>query len=137
MIEQGIHGRVSMISKRYTKANNKYMKNYDPSKASKFIVYLDASNLYGWAMSQPLPMSGFKWMDENDLENWKDFSDREGQGCILEADLEYPKELHDLHNDLPLAPERIEINKVKKLIPNLWHKKKYVFHHKILNRIVR
>jgi len=107
MIEQGIRGGVSMISKRYAKANNKYMgEKFNPNEKSKFIQYLDANNLYGWAMSLPLPVRGFKWM--TDLKNWREFSDQEGRGCILAVDLEYPKKLHDLHNEYPLAPERID-----------------------------
>jgi len=97
IIEQGICGGVSMISKRYAKANNKYMKDFNSKEKSKFIQRLDANNLYGWAMGQPLPVSDFKWMKEKDLDNWEEFP------CILEANLEYPKELHDLHNDYPLA----------------------------------
>ena len=84
------------------------------------------NNLYGWAMMQPLPVGDFKWMDERELEHWEDFP------CILEVDLDYPKDLHDLHNDYPLAPERLKIGGVEKLIPNLWEKKKYVLHHKNL-----
>jgi len=83
-------------------------------------------------MSLPLPVRGFKWM--TDLKNWREFSDQEGRGCILEVDLEYPKKLHDLHNEYPLAPERIEIKKIEKLIPNLNEKKKYVLHHKNLKQ---
>jgi len=70
-------------------------------------------------MSQPLPAGNFKWMTESLLENWREISSHEGRGCILEVDLEYPKELHDLHNDNPLAPERIVANKVEKFIPIL------------------
>jgi len=95
---------------------------------SKFIQYLDANNLYGWAMSQSLPVSNFKWMTESHLENWREIP------CILEVDLEYPKELHDLHNDYPLAPERIVVNKVEKLISNLWDKNKCVLHHRNLKQ---
>ena len=80
MIEKGVRGGVSMISKRHGKANNKYMKRgsttegrlgeeYDPSQPSKYITYLDANNLYGWAMSKPLPISNFKWM--KNLNNWR------------------------------------------------------------------
>jgi len=105
MIEQGIRGGVSMISKRYAKAN-KYMKDFNSKEKSKFIQYLDANNLYGWAMSQPLPVSDFKWMKEK-IEKWEEIP------CILEIDLEYPKELHDRHNDYPLAPERITVNRVE------------------------
>ena len=102
-----------MISTRYAKANDKYMVDFNSKEISKFIHYLDASNLYGWAMSQPLPVSGFKWMSKSQIEKWEQFSNQEGCGCILEVDLEYPKELHDRHNDYPLAPERITVNRVE------------------------
>ena len=109
MVEKGIRGGVSMISIRYGKANNKYMGDrFDFKKPSKYITYLDANNLYGWAMSKPLPTHGFKWMKKNELETW------ELHPCILEVDLEYPRDLHDLHSDYPLAPERVEVNKVEK-----------------------
>ena len=115
MVEKGIRGGVSMISNRYGKSNNKYMGNkFNPSEPSKYIQYLEANNLYGAAMSMKLPTSGFKWMNKYELNLWEKYP------CILEVDLEYPKELHDLHNDYPLAPERIMCgNKVEKLIPNL------------------
>ena len=129
MVEKGIRGGVSMISNRYGKSNNKYMGNkYNPNEPSKYIAYLDANNLYGWAMSKPLPTHGFKWMKVSELETW------ELHSCFLEVDLEYPKSLHDLHTDYPLAPEQIEVNKVDKLIPNLWNKKKYVIHYNHLKQ---
>ena len=78
-------------------------------------------------MSKPLPTGGFEWMNEEELGKWRNYP------CILEVDLEYPEESHDAHNDYPLAPERIKINKVNKLIPSLWNKKKYVFHYENLN----
>ena len=127
MVEKGIRGGVSMVSNRYSKANNKYMGNkFNSNEPSKYIQYLDANNLYGWAMSKPLPTHGFKWMNQYELNVW------EKTPCILEVDLEYPKELHDLHNDYPLAPEQIVVNKVGKLISNLCNKKKYVIHYKNL-----
>ena len=126
MVEKGIRGGVSMISTRYGKANNPYMKDYDPNQPTKFISYLDANNLYGWAMCKPLPTEDFEWMEKEELNNW------ENQPCILEVDLEYPEKLHDLHNDYPLAPERLIVNKVEKLIPNLNDKTKYVIHHETL-----
>jgi len=110
------------------------MKNFDPTEESKFIQYLDANNLYGWVMSQPLPLNNFKWMTENDQSNCLQISDQVGKGCILEVDLEYPKELHNLHNDLPLAPERVVVNKVEKLIPTLSDKKNYVLHESNLKQ---
>ena len=127
LFEKGIRGGVSMILNRYGKANNKFMgEKYDPWSPSKYLAYLDANNLYGWAMMKPLPVGDFKWMEEKELKNWKDFP------CILEVDLEYPRDLHDLHNDYPLAPERLKINNVEKLIPNLWDKEKYIVHHENL-----
>ena len=129
MVEKGIRGGVSMISNRYGKADNKYTgKSFIKKDPSKYIAYLDANNLYGWAMSKPLPTHGFKWMNENELETWELYP------CILEVDLEYPRSLHDLHSDYPLAPERVEVNKVDKLIPNLRDKKKYVIHYENLKQ---
>jgi hypothetical protein len=123
LVERGIRGGISTITKRHAIANNKYMANYDPKKESKYLPYLDANNLYGWAMSQPLPIKNFEWMNDSELEKWEEHS------CILEVDLEYPDDLHDLHNEYPLAPERITVNKTEKLIPNLNNKVKYVLHH--------
>ena len=132
MIEKGIRGGVSMISNRHGKANNKYMgKSFIDTMISIYIMYLDANNLYGWAMSKPLPTHGFEWMKVDELETW------ELHSCILEVDLEYPKNLHDLHNDYPLAPEQIMVNKVSKLIPNLGNKKKYVLHYENLKQYLR
>ena len=136
MIEKGIRGGISIISNRYGKANNKYMKDFNKSELSKYLMYVDANNLYGWAMSQKLPVHSFKWMSNKKIENL--FNNQivqvwEKTPCILEVDLEYPEELHDLHNDYPLCPERVECDKgVKKLIPNLRHKNNYVVHYKTL-----
>ena len=81
---------------------NEYMgTEFDPAEESKFISYLDANNLYGWAMSKQLPTSGFKWMTDNDLDDSKHLS------CFLEVDLEYPVDLHGLHNDYPLPPNAL------------------------------
>ena len=114
MIESVIRGGIATISHRHAKANNEYMgPEFDPVKESKFISYLDANNLNGWAMSKQIPTSGFKWMTDNELDDWKHLS------CFLEVDLEYPEHLHDLHNDYHLAPERVKIDDVEKLIPNL------------------
>jgi hypothetical protein len=127
MIENGIRGGISTISHRYGRANNKYMGDeYDANRPSKFLIYLDANNLYGWAMSKSLATRGFKWMNEVQLTNWNNHS------CILEVDLEYASELHDLHNCYPVAPESIKIGDVKKLVPNLNNKTKYVVHYENL-----
>ena len=129
MFEKGIRGGVSMISNRYGKANNKYMGDkFNPSEPSKYLVYLDANNLYGYAMSKKLPTRGFKWMNDRELNLWEKIP------CILEVSLEYPEKLHDLHNDYPLAPERINCDKVEKLIPNLQNKEKYVIHYENLKQ---
>ena len=127
MIESGIRGGIVTISHRHAKANNEYMgTEFDSAEESKFISYLDANNLYGWVMSKQLPTSGFEWMTDNKLEDWKHLS------CFLEVDLEYPEDLHDLHNDYPLAPERIKILNIEKLIPNLNNKTNYVVHNENL-----
>ena len=129
MVEKGIRGGISMISNRYGKANNKYMGDrFDNREPSKYITYLDANNLYGWAMIKSLPTHSFKWMKVSELETLENHS------CILEVDLEYPRSLHDLHSDYPLAPEQIKVNKVDKLIPNLWNKNKYIIHYENLKQ---
>ena len=113
-------GGISMTSSRYGKANNKYMGNkYYKNETAKYITYLDANNLYGWAMSKPLPTHEFKRMDDNEFASWRNIP------CILEVDLEYPKDLHDLLNDHPFTPKIIVISKVDKLIPNLNNTRKH------------
>ena len=107
-IEKGMRGGVSYIANRYGKANNKYMKEYNEKAPSKYIMYLDASNLYGWAMSQHLPTGNFKWMSDKEIKriDLGKYKADGKKGLILEVDLEYPQELHDLHNDYLLAPEK-------------------------------
>ena len=140
MFEKGIRGGISIISNRYGEANNKYMKDYDKNKDSKYLMYLDANNLYGCAMSEKLPTHGFKWLTSGEMNNL--FNNQivqvwERIPCILEVDLKYPENLHDLHNDYPLCPERVECkNKVEKLIPNLRDKKNYVIHYKNLMQYI-
>ena len=158
-IEKGIRGGISIITHRHAEANNKYMKNYDPEVESSYIMYLDANNLYGWAMSQSLPVGDFKWLDPAEYEDPEDFilenyTDDTKKGVILEVDLEYPEELHDLHNDYPLAPEKILVTddmlspyckglkdsenissgRVDKLVSNLMTKEKYVLHYRNLQQ---
>ena len=130
MIEEGIRGGVSMVSKRFAKANNKYMGvKFIQKNISRFIQYLDANNLYGLAMLMKLPTHGFKWMNKRELNVW------EKVPCILEVDLHYPERLHDAHNDYPLAPESIECNRgIKKLIPTLRDKTRYVLHYEALKQ---
>ena len=142
-----------MIAHRHAKTNNKYLKDYDPDQSSSYNIYLDANNLYGCAMSQPLPIGDFEWKTEFEDFNVNEIADDAEIGYILEVDLEYSGELHDYHNDYnPLAPEKTEItpemlspycqqltkdleynpNKVEKLLPNLWHKEKYILHYRNL-----
>ena len=111
-IEKGMRGGVSYIANRYGNANNKYMKEYDEKAPSKYIMYLDANNLYGWAMSQYLPTGNFKWMTDKEISktNLGKYELDSKEGLILEVDLEYPKELHDLHNDYPIAPDKVKVS---------------------------
>ena len=158
MIEHGLRGGMTpgmtQCSFKKVEANNKYMnEDYDKSKPSSYISYLDVNNLYGLAMCKKLPYGDFKWhygrMDEKIVMN---YSDDDVVGYILEVDLDYPKELHDLHKDYPLAPEIMSINenmlskvqkdihkyyygkdasdeKTNKLVLNVMDKIKYAFTH--------
>ena len=127
MIESGDRRGIATISHRHAKANNEYMgTEFDPAEETKFISYLNANNLFGWVMSKQLPTSGFKWMTDDELDDWKHLS------CYLEVDLEYPEDLHDLHNDYSLSPELIKIRNVEKVIPNLNNKTNYVVHYENL-----
>ena len=133
MVEEGIRGGICHSIHRYAKANNKYMKNYNNKEESSYIQYLDANNLYGWAMSKKLPVNRFKWIETAGPVINKDFiiknyDENNDKGYIFEVDVKYPKRLHELHSHLPFLPERMEINKCKKLICNLYNKKKYVVH---------
>ena len=105
-IEKRLRGRISYIAKRCAKANNKDMYDYDPKKPSTFILYLDMNNLYGWAMSEYLPHGGFKWLKNVDEFDMMSTSEKSLIGYFLNVDLEYPDELHGLHNDYPLTPEK-------------------------------
>ena len=149
-IEKGTRGGVSYIAKRYARANNKYMSDYDSNKPSTFITYLDKNNLYSWLMSEYLPYSEFEWLKNVEKLDVMSINEKSDVGYILKVDLEYPDELHDLHNDYPLAPEKlavtsdmlsnycksiadkydIKVGDVKKLIPNLGNKTKYVVHYR-------
>ena len=128
MIEKGMRGGNSNAFCRLSKANNKYMKDFDEKQPSKFITYLDANNLYGWAMSKGLPVGGFKWLKWDEAVEWEKIVESENEGCFLEVDLEYPVELYDDHNDFPLAPESLVLNGFPKLTQNLMEKKKMVLH---------
>ena len=109
-IEKGLSGGISYIAKRYAKANNKYMNDYDPKKQSTFISYLDMNNLYGWAMSEYLSYEGFKWLKNVDEFDVMSINEKGPIGYLLEVDLKYPDELHELHNDFPLALEKLAVS---------------------------
>ena len=126
----------------YAKANNKYMGDlFNLIEEISYLQYLDANNLYGWAMSQPLPTGGFKW--EKDVERFTtkkiaNLVRRNGRkGYLLEVDVEYPESFMKMHNDLPFMPEKMKINKVEKLVPNLCDKEKYVVHIRALDQALK
>ena len=143
------------ICNRYTKTSNKYLKSYDPKQESKHITYLDTNNLYGYAMSKFLQITGFKWIDPKEFDLSK-YTSNSLKGCVLEVDLEYPKELRELDNDYLLAPDKIEIKRetlseyqlkiadhynipignVKKLVPTVFDKE-YVIHYENLKLYLR
>ena len=107
-IEKGIRGGISYIAKRYAKANNKDMN--DPKKPSTFITYVDMNNLYGWELSSYLPYGRFKWLKNVDGGDVNSISEKSPIGYFLEVDLECPDELLELHNDYPLAPEKLAVS---------------------------
>ena len=128
MVEKGTRGGICHAMHRYAKTNNSYMKNYDKNKESLYIQYLDGNNLHEWVMFQKLVTDGFKWkknmlkFNEDLIKNYDEDSD---EGYIFEVDIEYPKNLHDLHSDLPFLLERMKINKCSKLVCNLHNKNNY------------
>ena len=155
-IERGLQGGISMESRRYCKANNKYLQDHNPMEEPSYIMYYDANNLYGWAMSQPLPVGKFAWCQvyptQQQIMKWRP---NRKIGYILEVDLEYPEELHDEHNAYPLAPEKqiapkewlslyqralVEgqtEDKTEKLLLTLRDKTRYVVHYKALQQYLR
>ena len=122
MIEAGIRGGMCQSIHRYAKASNKYMKNYDKSIESSYLMYLDPNILCGWAMSQTLPINGFKW--EDDLSRFnerfiKNYNENSNKGHFLEVDVEYPKKIFGSHKDLPFLSGRKQIEKVEKLVSSI------------------
>jgi hypothetical protein len=135
--ERGIRGGQSVIFKKYAKANNKYLSDYNPEEQSTYISYLDANNLYGVSMSCKLPYGDFEWVNGDDLslnDIMKYNEETDDIGYVLEVDLEYPQELHELHNDYPLACERYQPKggNCYKLCGTFHDKKDYIVHIKNL-----
>ena len=132
MFERGIIGGITQAVRKYAAANNPYMGGkFDPNEDTTYLQYLNANNLYGWAMSQPLPTGGFKWVDivPNEIP---ELATRTDKGYIVEVDVCCPAEQHNPHNDLSFMCERMEINGVENLAPNLRDKKNYVSHIRAL-----
>ena len=137
MVEEGIRGGICHAVQHYANANNKYMKDYDRKKKSSYIQYLDANNLFGKAMTEKLPVRGFRWMDDIskiDEDFVKDYNKNDNKGYILDVDIDYPNKLQNLHSDLPFLPERMIINNTKKLVCNLNDKKNYIVHINVLKQ---
>ena len=132
MLEKGIRGGLAQCSLRHAKANNKYLPDYDEGLPPSFLIYLDANNLYGYAMMKKMPVSEFRFLNENEVNSFNIFdqSDDGKYGHILEVDLIYPDHLHDTHSDLPFAAEKFipQGGKTQKLIANLYDKFNYVIH---------
>ena len=138
MIEEGIRGGMCQSTHKYSKANNKYMKNYDKKTELSYLTYLDANNSYGWAMSQKLPVNGFMWyndylsdFNEDFIKNYGENSD---EGYFLEVDIELPKKLWSSHKELPFLPERKKLGKVEKHVCSIEDKEKYVIHIRALKQ---
>ena len=115
MVEKGISGGICHAIHRYAKVNNKYLKNYDENEESSFLEYLGANKLYGGAMSEPLTVGDFDWVED-----------------LSKIDEDFI--IHDLHSDLPFLPERMKIDKCNKLVCNLYNKKDYVVHIRSLKQ---
>ena len=137
MFERGIRGGITQSVHRWAQANNPYMgSEYDSSKPTRYLQYLDANNLYGWEMSQPLPTGGFLWTDvhPDEISELVNHSDC---GYLLEVHVAYPRELHDYRNDLPFMCGRMTISGVEKFVPNLCYKKQYVIHIRALDQALK
>ena len=140
LIESGLRRGICHPVKRYAKANNKYMKIYDKKKKSSYILYLDANNLYGYVMVRKLPKGGIKWVkniSEFTPDFIKNYDENSVKGYFIEADIIYPKELQSHHSDLPFFPERLTINKTKKLACTLYDKCNYVTNISMLKSAIK
>ena len=139
IVEKGIRRGICHSIYRYAKANNKYMKDYDKNKESSYLQYLNVNNLYGWIMSQKLPVNNFERMKDTVQFNEgfiKNYNEESNEGYFLEVDVQYTEKLQELHNDLPFLSERIKIGNVEKLVVNLHDKTEYVIHIKCLAKTI-
>ena len=137
MIESGIRGSICQSIHRHVEANDRYMKNYNKNVPASYLEYLDANNLYGWAMCKKLPVDNFRWTEDLDMytQNFiKNYDENSDYGSILEVDIEYPKTLWDLHKDLPFLAERAKLRNVEKLITSEDDKENYVVHISALKK---
>ena len=160
MVENNIRGGISVVSHRYAKANNPYNEQpYDPSLPTSYLTYVDANNLYGHAMRQPLPIGKFQLLQQHEIDDMDDHKIRNipensDTGYIFDVDLDYPTELHSKHNDYPCAPEQLTVTRdmlsqysssladghpsvSQKLAPNLQDKRNYVLHYRNLQLYMR
>ena len=113
------------------------MIDYNKNKESSYLKYCDVNNLYGWAMSQKLPVNKFEWIEDTSPFNEgfiKDYNEESDEGYFLEVDFQYSQRLHELNNDLPFLPERMKIGKVEKLVTHLHDKTEYVIHTRNLKQ---
>ena len=112
---------------------------FNPEEENSYLQYLGVNNLYGWAMGQPLSTGGLNWVDPSEFASDKTdcYANWNSEGYLLEVDVRYPKDLHNLHNDLPFMCENMKMNRVEKLVPNLNDKKNYVIHKKMLNQALK
>ena len=117
IIEKGIRGELCRPVNRYAKANNEYMKHYDKDEESSYLKYCDVNNLYGWTMSQILPVNRFKWVEDRSEFNEdfiRSYNEKNNEGYFLEVDVQYSEKSHKFHNDLPFLNEIKKVDKVKK-----------------------
>ena len=141
MFEEGIRGGMCQATHRYVKANNKYMNNHDKNNESSYLEYLDANNLYGWAMSQKLFVRNFKWIEKDDISKFneafiKNYDENSDKGYILQVDVKYPEKIRMLLSDLAFLPERMKINKCIKLTCTIQNKENYVIHIRALQQAI-
>ena len=134
IVDKGIRSGMCQAIQMYAKADNKYIKNYDKNIVPSYLMYLDANNLYEWAMSQKLPVNGFKWEEDLSLSEdfIKNYDENSNKGYFLEVDVEQAKKLFNLHKYLPFLPEREKTKICKKLICNIRDKENYVVHIRAL-----